>query len=90
MTRFSFDAIVSQIMFSLNPIPSFTDAISNTLQIMQRSILNQKISRQAPTIYIEPEIVRVWMFDFHKADQIKQQARPAKERFKRELKEKLK
>lgn len=62
--------------------PNLTAAIFNTYQIMQMSIVRQKLRQRPPTIYIEPDLVDIRMLDFNKADEIFDQARPAKAQLK--------
>ncbi len=62
-----------------DPVPSLADAIFNAYQIMQRSILREKMRHHPPTIYIEPGIVDIRVLDFLKADEIFDQAQPARE-----------
>lgn len=70
---------------SADLVPSFSDAIFNTFQIMQESILKQKLSIQAPTVYIEPDIRDIRVLEFYKAETIFRQAEPAKAQLKREF-----
>jgi NTE family protein len=60
-------------------VPSLSDALFNAFQIMQRSILREKMRRRPPTIYIEPDIVDIRMLDFLKAEEIFDQAQPSRE-----------
>lgn len=64
---------------------SFLDALFNTFQIMQHSILAEKCKNSPPDILITPRIFDVRSFEFHKVDSIYTQALPAKETLKREL-----
>ena len=66
-------------------IPSMSEAVFNTFQIMQRSILAHKFSLKPPHIHITPEIVDIRMLEFYKADVIFEQAQSAKAQLKREL-----
>jgi len=68
-----------------DPLPSFGDAIFNTVQIFEKSIVREKLKQRAPTIYIEPEITDIKVLDFFKAADVFRQAEPAKERLKLEL-----
>lgn len=65
-----------------NKPPNLTAAIFNTYQIMQMSIVRQKLRQRPPTIYIEPDLVDIRMLEFYKADEIFDQARPAKAQLK--------
>ena len=64
---------------------SFVDAIFNTFQIMQHSIVREKYARHPPDITITPDIMDIRALDFHRLDTVFEQARPAKEKLKREL-----
>lgn len=66
-------------------VPSLADAIFNAYQIMQRSIVREKMRQRPPTIYIEPEIVDIRVLDFLKADEIFDQAREARGRLRSAL-----
>lgn len=68
-----------------DPLPSFGDAIFNTVQIFEKSIVREKCRQCAPTIYIEPEITDIKVLDFFKAADVFRQAEPAKEGLKIEL-----
>lgn len=70
---------------STGHVPALADAVFGAFQIMQRAILNEKLSRRPPTIYLEPDIVGVRVLEFHKARQVFEQAKPMKERLKAEL-----
>ena len=47
-------------------IPTFSEAVFNTFQIMQTTILQQKLIEHPPDIYIAPEIVDVRVLEFYK------------------------
>lgn len=66
-------------------IPTFSDAVFNTYQIMQTTILQQKLADHAPDIYVAPEIVDIRVLEFHKADQILRQAEAACDELRRQL-----
>ena len=68
-----------------DPLPSFGDAIFNTVQIFEKSIVREKLRQRTPTIYIEPEITDIKVLDFFKAADVFRQAEPAKENLKAEL-----
>lgn len=58
-------------------LPSYSETIFNTFQIAEYTILKEKIKANPPTIYIEPEIHGVRVLEFHKANDIYDQAAPA-------------
>lgn len=66
-------------------IPTFSEAIFNTFQIMQNTMLKQKLIEHPPDIYISPDIVDIKMLDFFKADQIFKQANSVKDLLRREI-----
>jgi NTE family protein len=68
-----------------NPLPSFGDAIFNTVQIFEKSIVREKLQQSGPTIYIEPEITDIKVLEFFKAADVFRQAEPAKQKLKSEL-----
>ena len=70
---------------SVDLVPSLQESIFNTFQIMQKSILRQKIAAHPPDIYICPEIVDVLMLEFYKAAKIFAQAGAAADQLRREL-----
>lgn len=51
-------------------MPTYTEALFNTFQIAETTIVNQKMKSHPPDIYIEPAISGVKVLDFHKADQV--------------------
>ena len=71
-------------------IPNAFDAVFNTFQIMQGSIMNEKVARNPPDILIRPDIADVRMFDLFKARRIYQATEPAKAALRRALKRVLK
>ena len=66
-------------------VPSIPESIFNSFQIMQKSILRQKIAAHPPDIYVCPEIVDVLMLEFYKASKIFSQAGAAADQLRREL-----
>lgn len=70
-------------------MPSLTETIFNTFQIMEKSITREKLRVAGPDIYIAPDISDVRVLEFHKAEHIFRQAQPAKDQLKRELEKRL-
>lgn len=66
-------------------MPSTFDSVFTTYQIMQNSIIQEKLKFVKPDIYIKPKISDVRVFDFAKADSIFEQTKPAKKELKRQL-----
>lgn len=65
--------------------PSLSDAIFNTFQIMEKSIIRAKLLHRRPDVYVEVDAVDVRLLEFYKARQIFAQAQRAKDDFKRRL-----
>ncbi|MFO7627644.1 MAG: patatin-like phospholipase family protein [Candidatus Fermentibacteraceae bacterium] len=65
--------------------PTAFRAVLETFNIMQRSIISEKLAKSPPTIYIEPDISNVDLLEFHKAPEIYAQA----EKAARELRDRL-
>ncbi len=74
---------------SSDATPSMADLVFNAFQIAARSIVQEKLCRVKPDIYVEPDIEDIRLLEFYKAAQVFRQAQPAKEQFKRELELKL-
>ncbi|ADK86108.1 Patatin [Desulfarculus baarsii DSM 2075] len=65
--------------------PGMLDYLFNTYQIMQKSIVRQKMRVRRPDVYIDVDVAGVRVMEFFKAGEIYRQAMPAKERLKRQL-----
>ncbi len=70
---------------SIHRVPSMTEAVFNTFQIMQAAILRHKLERYPPDILISPEIVDIQMLEFYKAEQVFRGARTACEELRSRL-----
>jgi predicted acylesterase/phospholipase RssA len=57
--------------------------------VSEKTILVEKMKARPPTIYIEPAIEDVRVLEFHKAEEIYAQARPARDELRRALAEAL-
>jgi NTE family protein len=66
-------------------LPNVFDALFNSIQIMQRSILEEKLKRTPPDILVRPDVVDIRILDFFEADRIYAQAEPAKQALKDKL-----
>jgi NTE family protein len=65
--------------------PAFFDSIFRTFRVMGHAIIEEKLKRQPPDIYIKPDLRNLRTLDFEKYEEIYRQAAPAKEEFRREL-----
>ena len=61
------------------------DALVSSSQILQRSIVREKLKAQQPDIYIDVEVDEFYVLDFHRFKQILAAAEPAKEQLRRQL-----
>ena len=66
-------------------MPSLSEAVFNTYQIMQKSIIREKLEKARPEIYIEPSVVNVKMLEFYRANEIFKQATATKSNLKRKI-----
>lgn len=66
-------------------LPGISESVTNGYQILMSALLREKLARHRPDIFIEPELVNVQVMDLHRAGEIYERSRPAKEEFKREL-----
>lgn len=64
---------------------SSLDAVLNTFDIMQTSIVAAKRASSEPDIYVKPALVDIRTLEFYRLDDVVTQARPARETFKRDL-----
>jgi NTE family protein len=69
--------------------PSLSDAIFNTFQIMEKSIIRAKLRVCRPDIYLEIDAGDVRLLEFFKAPQVFARSARAKDDFKRELERRL-
>jgi len=66
-------------------VPSYFETIFNTFQIMQHTILHEKLRRLRPHVLVEPDIRDVQVLEFYKAELVYRQSEAAKEGLKRQL-----
>jgi NTE family protein len=66
-------------------IPSFMESIMSTFQIMQRSIVEQKMRISRPNIYIKPELKNIRVLDFYRYAEIMRGVQDDVERFRHEV-----
>lgn len=65
--------------------PNYFETTFNTFQIMQSSIMREKLRMRAPDIYLKPAIENIRVLEFYKADEIYAQAESERARLKRLL-----
>jgi len=66
-------------------IPSLSEAVFNTYQIMQKSIIREKLKIVSPDIYFEPNLTSLRVLEFYRAGEIFKKS----EQTKHQLKEKI-
>lgn len=69
----------------MNKVPSPRDAVLHTYQVLLSAMAAEKRANHPVDIYVEPPLVDIDMLDFHRAWEIYEQARAAKDDFKRQL-----
>lgn len=65
--------------------PNLFRAVLGTFDIMQNSIIAEKLNGCPPDIYVKPDIVDVDILEFYKANEVYQQAEVAQQYFERQL-----
>ena len=72
-----------------NPVsdngPSYFETIFNTMQIMQASIVQEKMKYRPPDIYIRPALENIRVLDFNRAEEIYSQSMPARNELRSKL-----
>ena len=64
---------------------SYLDTIFNSVKIMQRAIMVEKLRRIKPHIYITPEIYDIRALEFYRANEVYEKARPARKQLEVQL-----
>lgn len=66
-------------------VPSVFDAVFASSQILQRSIVREKLKAARPDIYIDATVDRFQLLEFHRFREILDACKPSKEQLKRQL-----
>ncbi|MBX2804435.1 MAG: patatin-like phospholipase family protein [Hyphomicrobiales bacterium] len=66
-----------------NKVPSYIDTIIGSMQITMRSIVNEKLQRTEPDIFIRPDMGQFGVLEFYKYQEICAASVAAKDEFKR-------
>lgn len=81
---------VSRVRVAGGPeIPNALETVLGAFDIMQTTMLNDKLNRLRPDVYVWPQISDVRMLDFGKIGEVFAQVAPSVEAFKKELQEVL-
>jgi NTE family protein len=70
-------------------VPGYFETLFNSAKVMQQAIMNEKLRHRQPAIYIIPSIVDIRALEFYRAQQVFEQAGPAKQELKRCLAQEL-
>jgi NTE family protein len=65
--------------------PSMFTTLMSATQILQRTIVREKLKSRQPDIYIDVEVDEFYVLDFHRFKQVLAAAAPAKAQLKRQL-----
>lgn len=77
---------VSKVRSADGPeIPNALESVLGSFDIMQTIMLNDKLERLKPDIYVWPQISDVRMLDFGKVEEVFAQAAPAAEQLRKQL-----
>lgn len=72
-----------------NSPPGYFETLFNSVKVMQQALINEKLQRMEPDIFIKPEIVDVRALEFFRAKEVYEQAQSAKQQLKKELRKVL-
>ena len=65
--------------------PTFFDTVIGGFEIMEASMIRDRLRSNPPDIYLKPDIRNVGLLEFNKADQIFYQSEPIKDELRRKL-----
>ncbi|WP_455382127.1 patatin-like phospholipase family protein [Salinispira pacifica] len=68
------------------PAPGILENLLNTFQILEETILREKLERTQVDLYVKPAVSDVRILDFHRIDSVLEAARPDVDDFKARLK----
>ena len=66
-------------------VPGYFETLFNSAKVMQQAIMTEKLLRQQPAIYIAPRILDIRALEFYRAQQVFEQAGPARQELKQRL-----
>jgi NTE family protein len=79
------DVSGAPVMSAKRALPSAFAALISSSQIMQRSIVREKLKAQQPDIYIDVEVDAFYVLDFHRFRDVLAAAAPAQAQLRRQL-----
>ncbi|MFO8024479.1 patatin-like phospholipase family protein [Thiohalophilus sp.] len=65
--------------------PTYFETVFNTFQIMQATVMREKMRNRSPDIYIKPDIQDIRVLEFYKANEIYGQSRSGRDRLQQEI-----
>lgn len=65
--------------------PTYFETVFNTMQIMQASIVREKMRYRAPDLYIHPALENIRVLEFNRVEEIYEQSMPAVRTLRRAL-----
>ncbi|GAB4360855.1 MAG: patatin-like phospholipase family protein [Gammaproteobacteria bacterium] len=68
-----------------DPTPSYLESTFDAFQILQTTVVREKMKHNPPDLYLRPLIRDVRVLEFYKFEEIFRQAQPQKDQLKREL-----
>jgi len=79
--------VMGEIRQPRHKIPSLFRVVLGSFDIMQKSIITEKLKQTPPDIYITPDIVNIDILEFYRADEIYEQAQPSRRKLAQALKQ---
>ena len=77
--------VMGDVTQSKGPLPHLFRAVLGTFDIMQNSIVREKLKLAPPDIYLRPRIQNIDILEFYKAEDIYRQVEPDRMAFRRQL-----
>jgi NTE family protein len=65
--------------------PDYFATIFNSVKVMQRAVMTEKLRHQAPAIYIKPPITDIRALEFYRAREVFKQTAPSMQKLKQQL-----
>jgi NTE family protein len=65
--------------------PTFFDTVIGGFEIMEAALIRERICSNPPDIYLKPDLRRIGLLDFYRADQILAQSYPVREQLRERL-----
>jgi NTE family protein len=79
------DVLGNRTPESHNNAPTYFETTFNTFQILQNTIIEEKLKHRPPDIYIRPELKNIRVLEFNRVNEIYAQAQSAQKKLRRSL-----